>query len=128
MVHKHRAARAQPANARSRAINAGLGREQMSNRIWVSVAAAALVVAGGVYLAAPGQHAEAQAAGAYVNAVDLDIAPDQMDAYMAAIKENGGASVGEPGCRKFNLTVKADKPNHVFLFEVYDSEAALKTH
>jgi quinol monooxygenase YgiN len=120
--------RAPTAGRRAKRINAAWGEPQMSKRIWTSVAVAALVVAGVMYLAAPGQRAEAQSAGALVNAVDLDIAPDQMDAYMAAIKENGSASVTEPGCRMFNITVQADKPNHVFLFEVYDSETALKAH
>jgi quinol monooxygenase YgiN len=43
-------------------------------------------------------------------------------------KENGAASVKEPGCRRFDIVVDAKNPNHVFLFEVYDNEAALTAH
>jgi autoinducer 2-degrading protein len=92
------------------------------------MAAVAFALAGGLMLSMPAERAVAQSAGLYVNAVDLDIAPDQMDAFLAAIKENGAASVKEPGCHAFNITVQADKPNHVFLFEVYDNEAALAAH
>ena len=51
-----------------------------------------------------------------------------MDKYLAAIKENGAASVKEPGCREFNIMVSATDPNHVFLFEVYDDAAAAEAH
>jgi (4S)-4-hydroxy-5-phosphonooxypentane-2,3-dione isomerase len=70
----------------------------------------------------------AQSAGLTVAAVDLDIAPGQIDAYIAAVKENGAASVKEPGCREFNISVSEKDPNHVFLFEVYDNAAALEAH
>ena len=64
----------------------------------------------------------------FVAAVDLDIAPGQIDAYIAAVKENGAAAVKEPGCREFNISVSEKDPNHVFLFEVYDNAAALEAH
>jgi (4S)-4-hydroxy-5-phosphonooxypentane-2,3-dione isomerase len=51
-----------------------------------------------------------------------------MSKFVEAIKENGAASVKEPGCREFNVLVLANRPNHVFLFEVYDNEAALAAH
>jgi quinol monooxygenase YgiN len=78
-------------------------------------------------LSAPDGRAFAQSA-AYVNAVDLDIVPAEMEKFIAAIKENGAASVKEPGCREFNIQVLASNPNHVFLYEVYDSAAALDAH
>jgi autoinducer 2-degrading protein len=75
-----------------------------------------------------GISAAAQAGGVYVNAVDLVIVPSEMSKYVEAIKENGAASVKEPGCREFNVLVLPNRPNHVFLFEVYDNEAALAAH
>jgi autoinducer 2-degrading protein len=75
-----------------------------------------------------GMSAAAQAGGVYVNAVDLVIVPSEMSKYVEAIKENGAASVKEPGCREFNVLVLPNRPNHVFLFEVYDNEAALAAH
>jgi (4S)-4-hydroxy-5-phosphonooxypentane-2,3-dione isomerase len=75
-----------------------------------------------------GMSAAAQAGGVYVNAVDLVIVPSEMSKFVEAIKENGAAAVKEPGCREFNVLVLANRPNHVFLFEVYDNEAALAAH
>jgi (4S)-4-hydroxy-5-phosphonooxypentane-2,3-dione isomerase len=72
--------------------------------------------------------AAAQAASSYVNAVDLDIVPEQLQSYLAAVKENGAATVKEPGCREFDILTLASNPNHVFLFEVYESEAAYQAH
>jgi autoinducer 2-degrading protein len=95
---------------------------------WNSVAAMALVVAAGALLAMPSQRVSAQSAAPIVNAIDLDIAPAEIDKFLAAIKENGAASVKEPGCREFNIMVSATDPNHVFLFEVYDNDAAAQAH
>ena len=74
------------------------------------------------------KEAVAQSALPYINSVDIDVASSQIDAYLAALKENGAASVHEPGCRTFNIAVSQKDPNHVFLYEVYDNEAALNSH
>src|ERR1700678_598831 len=91
-------------------------------------AALALTAAIAAFVLVPGRDAAAQGNATYINAVDLDIAPDQIGAYMAAIKENGAASVKEPGCHQFSIAVQAANPNHVFIYEVYDNEAALQAH
>jgi len=93
-----------------------------------SAAAMALVVAATALLAMPSQRVSAQSDGPIVNAVDLDIAPAEMDKYLAAVKENGAASIKEPGCREYNIMILATDPNHVFLFEVYDNDAAAQAH
>src|SRR5215470_20367779 len=54
--------------------------------------------------------------------------PSEMPKFLEAIKENGANAVTEPGCREFNITVLASNPNHVFLYEVYENEAALEAH
>lgn len=65
----------------------------------------------------------------YINAVDIDVVPGQIENYLAALKENGAAAVKtEPGCREFNITVSQTDPSHVFIFEVYDNAAALDAH
>lgn len=96
----------------------------------VSIAATALAfgVIGVIVLPLPGQRAAAQSAGMYVNAVDLDIVPAEREKYLAAIRENGAAAAREPGCRRFDILNLASDPNHFFLYEVYDSEAAFKAH
>jgi autoinducer 2-degrading protein len=100
----------------------------MRKSILMSVAAIALIAAAAALLPLPGRDAAAQSAGVYINAVDLDIAPSEMAKFIEAVKENGEFAVKEPGCREFNITVLANNPNHVFLYEVYDNEAALTTH
>ena len=76
-----------------------------------------------------GHHkAVAQSGPFYINAVDIDVVPGQIDAYLAALKENGAAAVHEPGCHEFDITVSPKEPNHVFIFEVYDNAAAFEAH
>jgi autoinducer 2-degrading protein len=94
----------------------------------ISPVAVALFVAVAVLVAMRGPNVAAQSAAPYVNAVDLDIVPAEMESYLAAIKENGAAAIKEPGCRQFDILMLASNPNHVFLYEVYDNEAAYQAH
>ena len=96
--------------------------------IVLSVVAVALVAGAAAFIWLPGRDAAAQGGPLYINAVDLDIVPDQIQKFLDAVKENGANSVKEPGCREFNIAVQASNPNHVFLYEVYDNEAALAAH
>jgi (4S)-4-hydroxy-5-phosphonooxypentane-2,3-dione isomerase len=92
----------------------------------LSIAAAlALGVVCLIMLPVPGQRVAAQSAGLFVNAVDLDIVPAEREKFLAAITENGAASVG---CCRFDILNLASDPNHFFLYEIYDNEAALKAH
>jgi quinol monooxygenase YgiN len=72
--------------------------------------------------------AAAQSPSLQVNAVDIDVAPGQINAYLAAAKENGAATVKEPGCHEFDITVSQKDPNHVLIIEVYDDAAAAAAH
>jgi (4S)-4-hydroxy-5-phosphonooxypentane-2,3-dione isomerase len=94
----------------------------------IAAATLALVVGVAVFGLTPSREALAQSSGVYINAVDLEIAPGQIANYIALIKENGAATIKEPGCLQFSIAVLASDPNHVFLYEVYESEAALATH
>ena len=76
----------------------------------------------------PGRQAAAQSGPLLVNVVEYDIQPGQVDAYLAALKENGAATVKEPGCREFNILVSQKDPNHVLIFEVDDYTAAAQAH
>jgi quinol monooxygenase YgiN len=100
----------------------------MLKTVWSAAAAVALLAASTFVLPMPGQHAAAQSAGMFVNAVDLDIVPAERENYLAAIKENGAAAAMEPGCRRFDILNLANDPNHFLLYEVYDNEAAFKAH
>jgi quinol monooxygenase YgiN len=74
------------------------------------------------------QRAAAQSAPLHIHAIDIDVVPGQIDNYLAALKENGAASVKEPGCREFDIAVSHKDPNHVFVLEVYEDAAAAQAH
>ena len=65
----------------------------------------------------------------YVVTVDFGTAPENFDRFKQIMDENAKASVSdEPGCREFNVYENPTVPNHLFLFEVYDDEAAFQQH
>ena len=94
----------------------------------ISAAAIALLAGASVTMFLQTRDAAAQAGGVYINAVDLVVIPSEMPKFLEAIKDNAANAVKEPGCREFNVLVMPNRPNHVFLFEVYDNEAALAAH
>ena len=96
--------------------------------VWIPAVAIVLFGTSAMLLPMSSQHAAAQSAGAYASAVDLDIVPAEHEKFMAAIKENGAASIKELGCQRFDIMVVASNPDHVFLYEVYDNEAAAHSH
>jgi quinol monooxygenase YgiN len=91
-------------------------------------AAVALLVTAGVLLPVRSHEALAQSGPLFISAVEYDIVPGQVDNFLAALKENGAASVKEPGCRELDITVSQKDPNHVFIFEVYENAAAAEAH
>ena len=84
----------------------------MLKSIQISVVAVTLFGAALVLLPTRSHEAAAQSGPLFINAVDIDVVPGQIDNYLAALKENGAASVHEPGCREFNITVSQKDPNH----------------
>jgi len=90
--------------------------------------AVALWVGAWVLLPGLGHQALAQSGPFLINAVEYDVVPGQVDNFLAALKENGAASVKEPGCREFNVSVSQKDPNHVMIYEVYNDAAAAEAH
>jgi quinol monooxygenase YgiN len=65
----------------------------------------------------------------YVITVEFDIVPAQFDTFMRLVAENAEASRrDEPGCRRFDVCRPHDSENCVFLYEIYDDEAAFQAH
>ena len=100
----------------------------MLKSVWISAAAVGLLAITAIMLPVPGQRVAAQSAGLFVNVVEIDVVPSDRDSYLAAITENGAATVKEPGCRRFDILNLASDPNHFLLYEIYENEAALKAH
>ena len=64
----------------------------------------------------------------YVVTVVFRAKPERRDEFRKAMIENATASrTREPGCRQFDVCEKADTGD-IFLYEVYDDEAAFKAH
>lgn len=74
------------------------------------------------------QDAVAQSGPLSINVVNLDIVPADLDKFKAAVTANGAVAVKEAGCSEFNISVSSKDPSHVFLFEVWDSAAALDAY
>lgn len=97
--------------------------------MWKSVVLPAAIALAATALLLPlYRYAMAQSAPLHIHAVDYDVVPGQVDNFLAALKENGAASVKEPGCREFDIAVSQKDPNHVFIFEVYNDAAAAQAH
>ena len=60
--------------------------------------------------------------------VDVAVAPDQLDAFLAATQENAVASRDEPGIVRFDVLSDRADPTHVVLVEIYRDEAAAAAH
>lgn len=61
--------------------------------------------------------------------VTFDIHPAFWDAFLPLMAANARASQRiEPGCRQFDVWTDPDRPGIVFLYEVYQSEAAFADH
>jgi quinol monooxygenase YgiN len=87
-----------------------------------------LLLLAAIALLSTREDAMASRATPYINAVDLDLLPSERDKFLEAIAEDAAATRKEPGCLQFDVVVLANDPNHLFLYEVYESEAAFRAH
>jgi len=60
-----------------------------------------------------------------INVDEIDVADGQIDTFKDVAKTHAAASVKDPGCREFDITVSQTKDNHVLLFSAFDDAAAL---
>jgi len=59
----------------------------------------------------------------------FQIKEGHMDAFMPLMIDNAQTSLKtEPGCRQFDVCADPANPRDVFLYEIYDDEAAFKMH
>lgn len=65
----------------------------------------------------------------FVVTVTFQIKPDQFEAFLPLMVQNAQTSFAtEDGCRQFDVCTDENRPEEVFLYEVYDDEAAFKVH
>ena len=65
---------------------------------------------------------------ALVLQVNIHIKPENVDAFMKKVIENGKAARGEPGCQQFEVLVDPEDKTKVMLFEIYDDQKAFEVH
>ncbi|HEX7945094.1 MAG TPA: putative quinol monooxygenase [Phenylobacterium sp.] len=64
-----------------------------------------------------------------VRIAEIEVAPDQIDAYRALLAEEQEASVRlEPGVIMLHSVAVAGQPTHIRLLEVYASRSAYEAH
>lgn len=65
----------------------------------------------------------------YAVTVTFDIAPDQMPKFLPLMQANAASSLKlEEGCLQFDICTDPDRPDQLFLYEVYSDEVAFKSH
>ena len=65
----------------------------------------------------------------HVVVVTIDIKPDVVERFIAAMVENARNSVAcEAGCLRFDVIRDERTPNRIYLYEVYRDKAAFDTH
>lgn len=59
----------------------------------------------------------------------FEIQEGRMSAFLPLMTDNAQTSLKtEPGCRQFDVCADPARPREVFLYEIYDDEAAFKAH
>lgn len=95
----------------------------MTKVIAAAIAAAMLSVAGANVVPAP------NSAPLMVRIAELEIDPDQLDAFKAILAEEQEASVRlEPGVLMLHSVAIADSPTSIRLLEAYASRSAYEAH
>ena len=65
----------------------------------------------------------------YAVTVTIDLHPGSLEAFLPHMLTNARASVrDEPGCHVFDVWTDPDRPDTVWLYEVYDDRAAFEAH
>ncbi|MGP6088971.1 putative quinol monooxygenase [Antarctobacter jejuensis] len=61
--------------------------------------------------------------------VTFEIKPEGAGAFLDLVTQNAHASVrDEPGCHQFDVCADPARPGEVFLYELYDDQAAFEAH
>lgn len=59
--------------------------------------------------------------------VDFGIDPASLDAFLCSMQRNASASLtNEVGCQPFDFSQDSQNPAKIFLYDLYDNEAAFE--
>lgn len=57
------------------------------------------------------------------------IKPGSFEAFLPLMRKNAETSLAvEPGCKVFDVCTDSERPNEVFLYELYEDSAAFDVH
>ena len=99
----------------------------MLKSLGIQTAALVLFASAGL-LPVTAENAVAQSAQRYVQLVDYEIGPTDLEKFIEALKENGAATSKEAGNLQFDFSQSASNPSQIFIYEVYENEAAVQAH
>lgn len=61
--------------------------------------------------------------------VKFRINPGQMETFLGHMRVNASSSLrDEPGCHRFDICTDPTRPDELFLYELYENEAAFEAH
>ena len=60
--------------------------------------------------------------------VEFLVSPSFSEKFGELILANAKASLGESGCRRFDILVGSQEPQRFVLYEIYDDETAFELH
>jgi autoinducer 2-degrading protein len=60
--------------------------------------------------------------------VRIQIKPEFREPFLAAMLDARGSTQREPGCLRFDVVQDEADPNRIWLYEVYQDQAALEEH
>ena len=88
-----------------------------------------IIAATGLSLTLPGHAAAQEANLQYVQVAEIEIDPQQLDAYKATVREQIETAIRvEPGVLVLYAVSDKDNPTHVRVFEIYADVAAYRSH
>ena len=64
----------------------------------------------------------------HVTLVHVHVKPDQVEAFIAATRDNHLGAIREPGNLRFDVIQQADDPTRFVLYEAYADAAAAAAH
>ena len=65
----------------------------------------------------------------FVVCVEFEIALPHLDEFLLAMRKNARLSLrDEEGCQQFDICQDQQNPAIIFLYEIYDDEAAFEAH
>jgi quinol monooxygenase YgiN len=65
----------------------------------------------------------------YAVVVTFQIRDGSFDAFLPTMTKNAQTSLSaEPGCHRFDVCTDPERPNEVFLYELYTDRAAFEAH